>query len=290
MRRRTVCAGLTALSVLFGAVPALADDPQRIVIAGGDLAEIVNALGAADLIVGVDSTTLFPPELTELPQIGYVRALAPEGVLSLAPDLLIGASDTGPATALDKLRAAGLAVELAPEVQGAASVPAKIDFVGELLGREAEAAALAAAYEAEMAALAETLSGVSDHPRVLFVLAIREDAPLVAGAGTSAEAMIELSGAENAATGFDGYKAMSREAVLAAAPDIVLMMAGRDETAGGPAAVLALPEIAATPAGRDGRLVTMDGLLLLGFGPRTPAAVRELAGLLHPADRERLGL
>jgi iron complex transport system substrate-binding protein len=34
----------------------------------------------------------------------------------------------------------------------------------------------------------------------------------------------------------------------------------------------------------------MDGLLLLGFGPRTPDAVRQLAAALHPGDRERLGL
>lgn len=279
-----------ALALILAAAPVLTQAQERIVVAGGDLAEIVHALDATDRVVGVDSTSFYPPELTELPQIGYVRALAPEGVLSLSPDLLIGSWDTGPATALDKLRAAGLRIEIAPAIQGADSVPAKIAFVGELLGREAEAAALAEAYNAEMARLAETIAGVSDRPRVLFVLALREGAPLVAGAGTSAEAMIELAGAENAATGFDGYKAMSREAVLAAAPDVVLMMEGRDELAGGPEAVLALPEIAATPAGQAGRLVTMDGLLLLGFGPRTPEGVRGLAAALHPEDRERLGL
>lgn len=275
---------LPALAAAFLGAVAHADEPQRIVVAGGDLAEIVHALGEADRIVGVDSTSTYPPSMSALPQIGYVRALAPEGLLSLAPDLLIGASDAGPAEALDKLRAAGLRIELAPDVEGAESVPAKIAFVGALLGREAEAGALSAAYAAEMERLAGTIAGVSSRPKVLFILAMQGSAPLVAGEGTSAEAMIRLAGAENAAAGFAGYKPMSREAILAAAPDVVLMMNGRDEGAGGREAVLALPEIAPTPAGRNGRLVTMDGMLLLGFGPRTPEAVRRLAAALHPED------
>ncbi len=277
-------------AALVTAVTATAQSSERVVVAGGDLAEIAHLLGAGDRIVGVDSTSLHPPALTELPQIGYVRALSPEGVLSLTPDLLLGAYDTGPAAALDKLRAAGLRIELAPGNQTAEGVPEKIAFVGGVLGLEAEAEALSAAYRAEMAALAEVIAGVSSQPRVLFILAMREGAPLVAGTDTAAEAMIELAGATNAVSGFTGYKPMNREAVLAAAPEVILMMAGRHDGVGGADGVLSLPEIAPTPAGQAGRLVTMDGLKLLGFGPRTPEAVRELAGELHPEDRARLGL
>jgi len=53
------------------------------------------------------------------------------------------------------------------------------------------------------------------------------------------------------------------------------------ELLGGPEAVLARPDVALTPAGRNGRLIAMDGLLLLGFGPRTPQAARQLAAALH---------
>lgn len=285
-----VAALATAVAAAAQTPAGAAAEPSRIVIAGGDLAEIAHALGATDRIVGVDSTAMYPPALTELPQIGYVRALSPEGVLSLTPDLLIGAYDTGPDTALDKLRAAGLRIELAPAGQDTYSVPDKIAFVGALLGAEAEAAALADSYRTEMAELAETIAGLTTRPRVLFFLAMREGAPLVAGADTAAQTMIELAGAQNAAEGFTGYKPMNREAVLAAAPDVILMMEGRHDAAGGAEAILALPEIAPTPAGRAGRLVTMDGLKLLGFGPRTPEAVRELAAELHPEDRGRLGL
>lgn len=289
LTRRTTLL-LAASAAGLAALRASGAEPARVVVAGGDLTEIAASLGAGDRIVGVDSTSLHPPEMTARAQIGYVRQLAPEGVLALGPDLLIAAADAGPAAALDKLRAAGLRVEVAPEGTGAETVPAKIAFMGRVLGREGEAAALVAAHRAEMDRLAAAIAGVSARPRVLFVLSIQNGAPLVGGAGTSADAMIALAGAVNAAQGFDGYKPMSREAVIAAAPEVLLMMDGHAGRQGGIAAVLARPEMALTPAGRASRAIVMDGLLLLGFGPRTPEAVRRLAALLHPGDVERLGL
>lgn len=287
-RRRTLL--IAAAMGCFAAVRARGDAPRRIVVAGGDLTEIVFALGAGAQVAGVDSTSQHPPQVTELPRIGYVRRIAPEGVLSLAPDLLIGAADAGPAAALDKLRAAGLRVATAPEGTGADAVSAKMSFIGGLLDRETEAAALAAQYRAEMARIAEAIAGISARPRVLFILSIQNGAPLVGGAGTSADAMIALAGGTNAAAGFDGYKPMNREAVLAAAPEAILMMDDHAESLGGPETVLARPEIALTPAGEAERAITMDGLLLLGFGPRTPEAVRRLAARLHPEHADRLGL
>jgi len=290
-RRRTIIlAAVAGTAAGFAALRVRGQPAERIVVAGGDLTEIVVALGAGDRIVGVDSTSQHPPEMQERAQIGYVRQIAPEGVLSLRPDLVIASADAGPAPALDKLRAAGLRIELAPEGDGAESVPAKIAFVGRLLGREAEAAALSQAYRAEMARLAAAVAEVTARPRVLFVLSIQNGAPLVGGADTSADAMIALAGGVNAATGFAGYKPVGREAVIAAAPEVILMMDGHADSLGGAAAVLARPEMALTPAGGSGRAITMEGLLLLGFGPRTPEAVRRLAALLHPEDAARLGL
>ncbi|PZQ51334.1 MAG: hemin ABC transporter substrate-binding protein [Rhodovulum sulfidophilum] len=282
--------GAFALLALSGAAPAATETAAgsgatRIAVAGGDIAEIVAALGAGGRVVGVDTTTLYPPELTELPSIGYARALSAEGVLSLAPDLLLGAHDAGPATALEQLRAAGLTVALAPGGEGMEAVPAKIAFVAGALGLGPEGQELTDAYRAEMAEVLEDVGAMPERPKVLFILTLRDGAPMVGGAGTSADAMIALAGGANAAQGFDGYKPMNREAIMAAAPDVILMMDRHGEE-NGPDEVLTLPEIAATPAGQAGRLVSMDGMLLLGFGPRTPQAVRELAALLHPGAPE----
>jgi len=101
---------------------------------------------------------------------------------------------------------------------------------------------------------------------------------MVAGDGTAAAAMIDYAGAVNVMAGrFNGYRPLTLEAALAAAPDIIVTTDEAIATAGGRAAFLARPGLAALPAARAGRLVTLDALRLLGFGPRLPAAVLDLA-------------
>lgn len=267
-----------------------AGEAERVVIAGGDLTEIAYLLDAESALIGVDTTSTWPPPATELPQIGYVRQLSAEGVLSLAPDLFLGASDAGPAIVLNQLRDAGVEVAIAPAADGVEDIPEKIAFVGAALGVPARAEALVSKFEDELSAAEAKVAQLETKPRVLFILSMQNGAPLVAGDGTSAARMIELAAGENAVSGFQGYKPMSAEAIIEAAPDIVLMMRQHAEQIGGSKEVLARPEIAMTPAGQKGRVVTMDGMKLLGFGPRTPEAVIELARLLHPDGAREAGL
>ncbi|MEO1775509.1 MAG: ABC transporter substrate-binding protein [Pseudomonadota bacterium] len=289
-RRRQALLGL-GLIAITAALPARAqDEPQRIVVAGGDLTEIVFALGAGDRVIGVDQTSNYPAGAAEREQIGYVRRLSPEGVLSLSPDLLLAAHDAGPDVAMEQLAAAGVRIARAPETETAADIAEKITFVGEAIGRREEAAALAEAFTTDLRAVGDKVAALSDSPRVLFILSIRGGSPLVGGTGTTAHEMITLAGATNVGAGIEGYKPMSREAILATAPDVILMMEQHAERMGGKEEILALPEIALTPAGQAGRAVTMEGMLLLGFGPRTPAAVAELARALHPESAAASGL
>lgn len=269
---------------------AAADPPARVVIAGGDLTEIAFALGAGDRVVGVDATSTWPPEAETRPDIGYFRRLSAEGVLSLAPDMLLAAPEAGPAIALEQIAEAGVEIRTAPDLPGAGGVAPKIRFVGAALDRAEAAAALAARVEADLAAVREKVARIETRPRVLFVLLMRGGAPVVGGGGTEAEAIIRLAGGENAAAAVEGYAPMTREAILAAEPEVILMMESRAGASGGIAEVLARPEIALTPAGRAGRGVVMPGMLLLGFGPRTPEAVARLARALHPDAAAAVGL
>ena len=285
---------IAATSVLIGIMipwPAPAETPPtRVVVAGGDLTEIVFALGAGNTLVGVDQTSTWPPQAADLPQIGYVRRLSSEGILSLAPDLLIAAHDAGPALVLQQLRRAGVMVAQAPDTDNAAGVMTKIMFIGQVLDREVEAQALTDEFQAELAAVQAEVMARTTRPRVLFVLSIMGNAPLIGGRDTAADEMIRLAGATNAAASIHGYKPMGREAILAAQPDVILLMDSHADTLGGVEEVLARPEIALTPAGQAGRAVTMDGLLLLGFGPRTPQAVAQLAQALHNHSAVEVGL
>ena len=130
--------------------------------------------------------------------------------------------------------------------------------------------------------MGEALEDVERTPSVLFLLSIGRGAPLAAGRETSAASIIELAGGRNAIDAFEGYKPLSPEAMVGAEPDFLLVTDRTLDLLGGEQELLSRPEIAATPAGREARLITMNGLLLLGFGPRTPEAIRSLAAGLHP--------
>lgn len=266
---------------LFGfALPATADE-ARVVSLGGSVTEIVVALGAADRLVARDTTSNYPDSITALPDVGYIRALSPEGVLSVQPTLILAEDGAGPPEALDVLKAAGVTMVAMPGDPSAEGVLAKITAVAEALKLPDRGARLAADVSAGFDAARAEAATVTTPKKVLFILSLQGGRVMAGGAGTEAEGIIALAGGINAATGFDGYKPMTDEAVLSAAPDVILMMDREGDLAIGDSDVLDQPALAATPAAASGAIVRMDGMLLLGFGPRTPDAARALHAALY---------
>ncbi|BCX81300.1 iron complex transport system substrate-binding protein [Methylomarinovum caldicuralii] len=264
--------------VLFG-LPALGY--ERIVVAGGALTEIVYALGAEDRLVGVDSTSRYPPQAARLPQVGYLRNLSTEGVLSLRPDLVLTTEAAGPPQVLDQLRAAGVKVIQLSEDHSPKGVLDKIAQVAAILGREAEGERLKRRVAEGFATLARRLAAIDRRPRVVFLLHLVRGSPLAAGKDTAADRMIVQAGGVNALT-HRGYRPVSTEAMIAAAPEVVVISEQMAEALGDPETVWQLPGLALTPAHLSRRLVVRDSLYLLGFGPRTPQAALELLEKLHP--------
>jgi iron complex transport system substrate-binding protein len=273
------------IAALLAAVlgnPLLAQEqPQRIVSLGGSVTEIVVALGAEDRLVARDSTSSFPVSIMALPDVGYLRALSPEGVLALGPDLIVAEADAGPVEAVEVLRAAGVPFLLMPDDPSPAGVAAKITAVADAIGLPEEGAALAARVTAELAEAKALAATVTEPKRVLFILSANGGRIMAGGDGSSAEGIIRLAGGQNAASGFDGYKQMTDEAILAAAPDVILMMDRDGDHAAANAELLALPSLASSPAAQNGTIIRMNGLLLLGFGPRTAEAARSLHDALY---------
>lgn len=257
--------------------------PDRVVSIGGAVTEIVYALEQQGRLVGVDSTSLYPDATLALAQVGYMRQLSAEPILSLAPDTVLAVEDSGPPVALELLRAAGVNVVGVTKRPDFAGVLEKVRIVAYALEVPARGAALAARLEADyQAALADVAARAAPSPRAIFVLSPGNGQPLVAGAGTTAEGIVELAGGTYAINGFREYRVLTAEAAITAAPDVILATHGTIEAAGGIDGVLAMPGLALTPAGQARRVVAIDGLKLLGFGPRTPEAIRELAAALRP--------
>lgn len=94
-----------------GAQPATAPrsaDASRVIYVGGSATEIIYALGAGERLVDTDTSSVYPDAATRLPQVGYMRQISSEGVLSLRPSLVVAAGESGPPTAIEQIRAANV--------------------------------------------------------------------------------------------------------------------------------------------------------------------------------------
>lgn len=283
--RRAHLAQLSAL-LLAGLVPAAqaAAGQRRIVAVGGALTEIMYALQAQGELVGVDTTSQFPAAASKLPNVGYARTLSAEGVLALAPTHIIASEEAGPPTVLKQISAAGVPLSVLPANHRFEGLLERVQRVGEIVERKAQAAQLVQALQQEWARVTAPIQARGGKgPKVLFIMSHAPGQAMVSGSDTSADAMLRYAGASNAITGFTGYKPLTPEAVIAAQPDVVLLTEQGLQVRGGVQNVLAMPGIGQTPAGRARRVVALEAMQLLGFGPRLPSAVAALDAALAKA-------
>lgn len=266
---RGLKASLSSLLLGLGATTsatALAAD-ERLVVVGGRATEIVFALGAGDAVVGVDTTSTWPPEVRALPRVGYVRHLPVEGILALRPDRLLAVPEAGPERSLTRLDAA-MRVDILPPA-GPREVPQLVRWIAERLDRTEHGETVASQLEARLSSLP------TQHPAppsVLVLLATGGDTLLAGGAGSVADALLDAVGLRNAVGDVAGFKPLSREALLTLDADLVVIA----ETAPGAYREEAWPVLRRTPAGQRGRILVRDSMYLLGFGLRVAEALEEI--------------
>ncbi|MEH2509753.1 iron complex transport system substrate-binding protein [Nitrobacteraceae bacterium AZCC 1564] len=257
-------------------------DSSRIVSIGGAITEILYALRLEDRIVGIDTTSLYPAKaLSEKPNVGYMRQLSAEGVLGLNPQLILAIEGSGPKETLDVLESAKIPFVSFPETFTEEGLIEKIKLVAHAMDVDARGACLASAVESDLSQLRTLRSNIRQPVRVMFVMSFLNGRAMVAGQKTAANQIIKMAGGLNAVEGFDGYKPINDEAIVAAKPDVILtMQRGREPVE--PQTIFSNPSFAMTPAAAKKSFVAMDGLYLLGFGPRTASAARDLALSLYP--------
>jgi len=269
-----------------GARDVRAEEGARIVSVGGDVTEILYAIGAGDRLIAVDTSSRYPAETRALPDVGYMRALSAEPILALAPDHIIAIEDAGPVGAIDILRQAGVRFTMIPDTPTVEGAIAKIEQTAAAAGLPDAGAALATETRRRVdAAIAKTPKS-GRKPRAIFFLSVGRGGLLAGGRGTSADAIINLAGGENVAAAFTGYKPIEPEAMTAGDPEIIIVTDRTVKALGGVDVILTSPQFAGTTAARTGRLVAFDGQMLLGFGPRLGEAIEALTAALHPPRPE----
>lgn len=273
---------LVALSTLI--LPAQARAATgRLVVTDGGLAGIVVALGGAHWLAAVGGDADHLAELMSVPRLPAIPEPTADPLLAFDPtQVVLGAEWANPRT-LDELHQAGVRVHVVDDEPTVAGVARRIRVIAEVLEKSAEGEALVARFQQDMREVARLVARVRQRPRALFVRADEHQTLRVAGHRCAMSALLGLLGTDNVAGAFDGFEPMGRQAMIAAAPEVILTNpAGTVDHAGVPLALHA-PGALDTPAGRGHRVIAVHGPDLHGIGLHTPRGIRQLGRQIHPA-------
>lgn len=268
--------------LLCSLTPAMAQSsarsqPLRIVSLKGTVTEILCALGLQSQIVGTDITSTYPAEMLKTPKVGHNRTIGAEAVLALRPTIIVGTHTKGgmdvKPEVIQQFKSANVKTVFFEQDYSAAGAKKLVVDVATTFGLSAKVPAVLRKMEADLA----TARKPARAQKVLFIYARGTGTLMVAGHNTPVEKMIELAGGTNAATGFDNFKPLTAESLIAANPDVLLLFNSGLESLGGIDGLLKIPGVAQTNAGRNRNVVEMDGQLLTGFSPRLGLAVQELS-------------
>jgi len=259
-------------------------DASRIVALNGDITEILFELGFGGNVVGIDVTTTYPEAALELPVVGFGQMLTPEGVLAFGPTLVIGDQQVGPPETIQQLRDAGVPVVILETQTTLEGVAVKIAQVAEIVDAVDAGLELSERVGGEIDEALLLAGSATASPRVAYVYARGSQTIFLFGAGMPTQAMIEGAGAidAGAGTGVFGPAPLTPEALIAAAPEVIVLPAAGFGALGGAEALLAIPGIAETPAGQDQKFLVYDEAYFFNLGPRTGLALAEFIRDLFP--------
>ncbi len=255
---------------------------ERIISAGSAVTELILALHAEQSLIAVDVTSQLP-EGQQLPKIGYHRRLSTEGLLALSPTKLIGSDEMGPAPVLQQLKSTGVDIEVVNTQANVDGLKARIDQIAAILNKPQEAQQLKSLVDQQVQSL-KANQPTNQKKKVLFLLIHEGRAANVAGTDTTPDAIINLAGAINpAADKITAYKPLSSESMVEMQPDVILVSGRSFEKLGGPDAIIKMmPLLAATPAGQNKQIMTIDGAALVGgLGLKSLAEAKRLNQLLY---------
>ncbi|HET7631841.1 MAG TPA: ABC transporter substrate-binding protein [Gemmatimonadaceae bacterium] len=257
----------------------------RVVCVSKQLNEFMYAIGAQNVMVGRDLTSIYPPEIRTLTSVGYHRALSAEGIISLRPTLFLTDGNYGPAEVTEQLEKVGipiLTLKSGPQPDSAMGIMAAL---GRRFHREAAADSIIKVWKAGMdSVLKDTLkwAGVKK-PRVLIMHFGQIVNDYLGVKGGVAGNILHWAGGVNALdSASGGMLRLTPEIIAKIAPDVIIATDVGFDRLGSEAAFAKMPGVNLTPAAKHGRIYRIFETDVMYYGPRTPAAIRRMEAFLHP--------
>ena len=259
-----------------------AKNTKRVVIAGGSITEIFYLLGIDNRIVALDITSNYPEEAKELPSVGYVRMLSAEGLLSMNPTIILGEHDMGPPTVIQQVRETGVELRIIPEEKSVQGIIEKIRCVAETMGVSSLAEELINhEFTEKYTAIKQNQNKIlKENISAMVIYSMQGTSPIVCGTGESGDAFLKLIGAENAFSGFEGWKPASAESILENDPDYILITSRLLKRFSSIEELRKHPSLSQTTAAQNDNIIAKDGMAMMGFGPRTIDCALEVSKII----------
>ena len=251
--------------------------PQRIVSLVPSVTEIAYALGGEDRLAGVTDFCDWPPEAQKKPRVGGMLAPNLELIIALKADLVVATTEGNRQETVDQLQRLGIPV-FTVNPRRLSDVMTVIAQVGELTGRRAAVGPLVESLRRRVQTVDRAVRGYP-RPKVLYVL--WPEPLIVPGREGLVTELIDLAGGASVTAGeADSYPRLSLEAVVARAPEVIIL--ARHGADGTPLARAPWERLTTLPAVRGGRVHSVDGTYLHRYGPRVVDGLELLARMIHP--------
>jgi ABC-type hemin transport system, periplasmic component len=261
--------------------PAEKIEAHKIVSLNGAVTEIVAALGHEKEIVGVDVTSTYPETIkTTAADLGHVRSITIESIIALKPTVIIGTEkDMSPELA-EKIKNAGIEAHILKQEFTPEGTKKLIAEVAGIL-KTTDFKALTDKIDADLA----KVQPIAKAPKVLFIYARGAGTLMVSGKNTPVEKTIALAGGQNAVTEFEDFKPLTPESLIKGNPDVILLFTSGLESLGGVDGLLKIQGVDKTNAGKNKKIIALDGALISGFGPRVGEGAAALNAELITATK-----
>ena len=259
---------------------------MRIVCVSKHLTEMVYALGEGKTLVAVDLSSTYPDSAKLLKTVGYHRALSPEGIIAMSPDLVIHSNDIGPETVIPQITKVGLTVKTFGSANTIDSAKLTLKELANFYGVPQKADSIIKQMDASINAAADSLKAmhITKKPKVMIIHFGRASNIyfVMSGRNGVGDKMIALAGGETAIYDAKGAKQLSAEAIAAANPDVIIATDfGFDQMGGMDKFITGVPGVALTNAGKNKNIIRFEEHDLVYFGPRSGNNILSLMKQLH---------
>jgi len=197
---------------------------ERLITIGGCITDIVFDLGLGDKVIAVDISSVSPPSVKKLPQVGYIRGISAEGILSMMPSRILTTTDMGPPNVVSQIKKSGVDIHIFKSPSSFEDILSLVDEIANLYNIQERGSLLKQEMINYRDRILDIKSSYTYEPSIALFMNPAFGVYPAAGGNTRADYLINFIGGKNIfSEKFDKYRKVDKESIVALDPDIIII-------------------------------------------------------------------